>query len=105
MSADTPTSYTIRVADHLDDHWASWLGNWDLQRDPDGTTTLTGNPEDQAQLHGLLAALRDIGATLVSVTACLPPGRMPAIKEISHGATGQRAFRWANRPVDPGPPS
>ena len=35
----------------------------------DGTSTLTGRVADQAQLHGVLAGLRDIGAPLVSVRA------------------------------------
>jgi len=59
--------YTVRVAGHLDDHHAAWLGDWRLQHDGDGTTTLTAALADQAQLHGLLDRLRDIGATLITV--------------------------------------
>jgi hypothetical protein len=67
MTATSPQRYRVKVTGHLDDHWAVWLGDWTLQRDSDGTTTLDGEVEDQAQLHGLLTSLRDIGTTLLSV--------------------------------------
>ncbi len=66
-SPDTP--YELRVAGHLDDHWATWLDDFTLVRHGDGTTTLTGPIADQAQLHGILAAIRDLGATLLSLQA------------------------------------
>jgi len=56
---------TIRVQGHLDDHWSTWLGGADLRRLDDGTTSLTIAGADQAQHHGVLAGLRDIGAVLV----------------------------------------
>jgi RimJ/RimL family protein N-acetyltransferase len=59
-----PTTYAIRVDGHLDDHWSARLGEVDLTRDEDGTTTVTVAVVDQAQLHGVLAGLRDIGAVL-----------------------------------------
>lgn len=62
-----PATYTIRVAGHLDDHWSDRLGGLAVRRDPDGGTTLSGRLADQAQLYGVLAGLRDIGATLLSV--------------------------------------
>ncbi|WP_186816577.1 hypothetical protein [Cellulomonas aerilata] len=62
-----PTTYTIRVDGHLDDHWSSRLGEPDLTREVDGTTTLTVAVADQAQLHGVLAGLRDIGAVLTEL--------------------------------------
>jgi hypothetical protein len=62
-----PTTYAIRVDGHLDDHWSAWLGELDLTRNHDGTTTVTLSVADQAQLHGVLARLRDIGAVLVEL--------------------------------------
>jgi RimJ/RimL family protein N-acetyltransferase len=59
-----PTTYAIRVEGHLDDHWSAWLGGFDMSRDDDGTTTVTVEVSDQAQLHGVLAGLRDIGAVI-----------------------------------------
>jgi hypothetical protein len=59
--------YEIRVIGHLDDRWASWCAGFAIACYADGTCTLTGEVADQAQLHGVLARVRDIGATLVSV--------------------------------------
>ena len=62
-----PTTYAIRVAGHLDDHWSAWLGELEMARDDDGTTTVSVAVADQAQLHGVLAGLRDIGAVLTEL--------------------------------------
>ena len=64
-----PANYELRVQGHLDEHWASWFGGLTLIHDDDGTTTLHGVVTDQAELHGLLARVRDLGATLISVKA------------------------------------
>lgn len=59
--------YRIRVAGHLDDHWSPWFGDLTLTHDNDGATSISGVVADQAQLHGLLAKVRDLGVTLLSV--------------------------------------
>ena len=64
---------TIRVAGHLDDHWSHRLGGLRITHQDDGTSTLHGPVADQAQLHGVLAGLRDIGATLLELH-CTDPG-------------------------------
>ena len=61
-------AYEIRLAGHLDDHWSTWFGGLTFSHEDDGTTTLCGAVADQAELHGLLAKVRDLGATLISVT-------------------------------------
>lgn len=61
------TAYELRLAGHLDDHWSAILSDLTLTRCPDGTTTLTGPVADQAQLHGVLARVRDLGTTLLSL--------------------------------------
>jgi RimJ/RimL family protein N-acetyltransferase len=71
--APATSTYEIRLAGHLDDHWAAVLGDLDLTRLDDGTTALTGDVADQAQLHGLLARVRDLGVTLVSLRTVEPP--------------------------------
>lgn len=74
--------YLIRVAGHLDDHWSSLLDGATLTRSPDGTTTVRCPVTDQTQLHGVLAALRDIGADLLDVRrdpATQPAARTPAL--------------------------
>jgi RimJ/RimL family protein N-acetyltransferase len=58
------TTYAIRVEGHLDDHWSAWLGGLDMTRGDDGATTVIVEVADQAQLHGVLAGLRDIGAVI-----------------------------------------
>lgn len=67
-----PAGYRIRVAGHLDQHWAAWFGGLELTRDRDGTTSLTGVVADQAELHGLLTKIRDLGVTLISVAVIDP---------------------------------
>ena len=61
-----PARYEIRVDGVLDDRWADWFGG--LQVSPDGTqTVIAGLLPDQPALHGLLARVRDLGLTLISV--------------------------------------
>jgi RimJ/RimL family protein N-acetyltransferase len=69
-----PTTYAIRVDGHLDDHWSAWLGGLDMTRDDDGATTVTVPVVDQAQLHGVLAGLRDIGAVISELRTRDAPG-------------------------------
>ena len=69
------TTYAIRVAGHLDDHWSAWLGGLDMTRDDDGATTITVQVADQAQLHGVLAGLRDIGAVISELRTSDAPAR------------------------------
>lgn len=66
-STSSCTTYEIRVAGHLDDHWSAMVGDLALARLDDGTTTLTGPIVDQAQLHGVLAGVRDLGVPLLSL--------------------------------------
>ena len=63
-----PVRYELRIEGHLDEHWSSWFGGLAITHDEDGTTTLRGVVTDQSALHGLLAKVRDLGVTLVSVT-------------------------------------
>jgi hypothetical protein len=64
-----PAGYQLRVDGHLDRSWSSWFDDLTLTHEEDGTTTLTGSISDQAELHGLLAKIRDLGVTLISVEA------------------------------------
>ena len=69
---EAPAGYQLRVVGHLDDHWSPWLGDLTLAHEDDGTTSLTGAVADQAELHGLLTKIRDLGVTLISVEAIDP---------------------------------
>jgi hypothetical protein len=62
-----PSGYQLRVDGHLDEHWSSWFGDLALTHEDDETTCLTGTVADQADLHGLLTKIRDLGVTLISV--------------------------------------
>jgi hypothetical protein len=59
--------YELQIEGHLDQHWSAWFGGPTLTHAMDGTTTLRGAVTDQAELHGLLAKVRDLGAALISV--------------------------------------
>ncbi|WP_214404083.1 hypothetical protein [Pseudonocardia lacus] len=72
-----PGGYRLRIAGHLDDHWSAWFGGLTLTYEGDGTTALSGAVADQAELHGLLAKVRDLGVTLISVEAVGPARPAP----------------------------
>ena len=63
----------LRVGGHLDPHWSARFGGLALTHEEDGTTTLTGAVADQAELHGILTRIRDLGVTLISVAPLDPP--------------------------------
>ena len=62
-----PARYRIRIRGHLDPAWSAWLDGLTVTQADDGTTELAGPVADQAALFGLLARLRDLGATLLLV--------------------------------------
>lgn len=62
-----PGTYELRIDGHLDEHWSAWFDGLVLTHDDDGSTTLRGPVTDQAELHGLLTKVRDLGVTLLSV--------------------------------------
>lgn len=77
MTTAGASSYTVRIEGHLDDHWSAWFGNLALTHNSDGTTSLSGPVSDQAELHGLLAKVRDLGVTLISVAVFDPADGAP----------------------------
>ena len=66
-AAQPPARYRIRIRGHLDPAWSAWFDSLTVAQDADGTTELVGPLVDQAALFGLLARLRDLGATLLLV--------------------------------------
>jgi hypothetical protein len=71
-NSQVPAGYQLRVDGYLDDHWSAWFDGLTLIHDSDGTTSLRGVVSDQAQLHGLLSKIRDLGVTLISVELLEP---------------------------------
>jgi hypothetical protein len=69
-----PAHYRIRIRGHLDPTWSTWFDTLTVTQADDGTTELVGPVVDQAALFGLLARLRDLGATLLLVE-CLAADR------------------------------
>jgi hypothetical protein len=68
-----PTVYQIRIKGHLDSQWTEWFSGMTITLEDNGDTLLTGPVIDQAELHGLLKKVRDLGMPLVSVSP-LEPG-------------------------------
>lgn len=64
--------YEIKIKGLLDDHWQQWFEGMTLKRkeseeaDQDATL-IRGRIVDQPALHGLLAKIRDLNLTLLSV--------------------------------------
>jgi hypothetical protein len=58
--------YRVIVRGRFGEHLAGAFGQLEIDPGP-GRTTLTGTFADQAQLHGLLDRLRDLGIHLISI--------------------------------------
>jgi hypothetical protein len=65
FSLRTVTTYQIVVDGELSDRFVATFGDMRLERGA-GRTSLTGEIADQAQLHGLLARVAELGLSLVS---------------------------------------
>ena len=59
----------IRTKGQIDEHWSEWFEGLTITHTEQGETVLSGLVVDQAALHGLLAKLRDLGLSIVSVNA------------------------------------
>ncbi|MCU0506604.1 MAG: hypothetical protein MUE82_12720 [Chloroflexi bacterium] len=66
-----PARYQVsaRVQGELSQAWAPLLAGLELAAQPDGTTVISGELPDEAAVHGLVAAIRDLGLSLVSLEA------------------------------------
>ncbi len=61
--------YRIQVRGHLHEGWSTWFDGLAIEPEPEGSTALVGRVPDQAALHSVLAKVRDLGLTLLSVTS------------------------------------
>ncbi len=57
----------IHIEGRLDPLWVAWLDGFSLSYIGENETVLSGLVTDQATLYGLIAKLRDLGVTLLSV--------------------------------------
>ncbi len=78
IEEESTMHYGIKVRGHLDEHWSEWLGDFEITHDRCGNTLLSGSIKDQAALYGILAQVRDLGLTLISLT---PQGDCVEAKE------------------------
>jgi len=66
--------YRITVKGILDVNWSDWFDGFTVKHKGEDETILEGLVVDQADLHGLLAKIRDLGLILRSVES-LSPGK------------------------------
>jgi hypothetical protein len=67
-----PLVYQIRIEGHLGHQWTDWFGGLSITLEDSGHTLLTGLVADQAELHGLLKKVRDLGMPLLLVNYVKP---------------------------------
>ena len=65
---DEAGHYEIRIKGHLDGRWAGRFEGFTITLEANGDTLLTGPVVDQAELHGWLRKVRDLGMPLISVS-------------------------------------
>jgi hypothetical protein len=63
----------VRIAGEVDPAWSAILSGIEVVPAPDGSTLLVGELTDQAAVHGLLATIRDLGLSLLSVETTTSP--------------------------------
>ena len=64
---DTAALYCIRLHGHVPPAWAAWFSGMRVVLEANGDTLLTGVLADQAALHGVLRAIRDLGLPLLAL--------------------------------------
>ena len=57
----------IRINGHLDPSWQEWFEGLEIVQEEEGTSRFSGSLQDQAALHGILAKIRGLGLTLLSL--------------------------------------
>lgn len=62
-----PGRYEIRIREQIDDKWLSWFDEYTITPTESGDTLLIGSISDQSALHGLLAKIRDLNLTIISI--------------------------------------
>jgi hypothetical protein len=78
-----PMQYRLHIRGHLDPVWTEWFAELAVTQKDDGTTQLVGQFSDQSALYGLLARLRDLGATLLMVAQLPASGAEPVAPDAS----------------------
>ena len=93
MTGSTVCHVRARIRGELSAKWWSAVfTGLAVELEPDGTTLICGDLPDQTALHGMLAAIRDLGLTLVSIETSTPADAEPG--------TRRDRSRRADRPHD-----
>ena len=79
--------YELRIQGSLGPEWADWFEGMEIRQSTDGDTLLEGQIVDQAALHGLIARIRDLNLTLISVN---PKSEEPAKDSRDQGDLNER---------------
>jgi hypothetical protein len=64
---EPPYWYEIRIQEQIGEQSRSWFDDLSITSTSLGGTLLAGQVADQSALHGLLALIRDLNLTLISV--------------------------------------
>lgn len=72
-----PTHYAILIKDQMTPSLLGLFDGFTVTRTASGETLLTGPVVDQSDLHGLLAKIRDLNLTLISVNQIEPKEKQP----------------------------
>jgi hypothetical protein len=67
----------VRVQGEIAPSWSAVLADLAVAPEADGTTLVSGQLPDQAAVHGLLATIRDLGLSLISVDTVAIPSASP----------------------------
>jgi hypothetical protein len=62
-----PEYYEIRIEGNLSNKWSDWFAGLSITQGSNNETILTGQLQDQADLHGVLMKIRDLHLVLISV--------------------------------------
>ena len=89
-------TYVIIVDGELSDHLAPAFHGMTLTR-AGGSTELTGNVRDQAELQGLLRRVSDFGLTLLEAKAIDEPPDELCGDGTAHPAGGRPSAPWSDK--------
>jgi hypothetical protein len=67
MASSTRFQVRLRVGGELGPSLSAVFAGLSVEPGPAGTTLVSGELSDQAAVHGLMAAIRDLGLQLISV--------------------------------------
>ena len=70
-----PIHYAICLKEHIPVNWSAWFDGFSIVNLENDGSILSGPVADQPALHGLLAKVRDLNLTLISVIQIKAPNR------------------------------